>query len=786
MIHYNSDSRSFHLRTGNTSYIFSISETGHPNGLYYGPFLKTLELSENLLPREHLPYANQTVYSPAHSQRVLDTSRLEYSGPGKGDYRDPSCLPVYSNGDRNFDFIYKSHRIIPDKPALEGLPSASATAGNAEIATLELELEDALYQVRLTLSYTPLKDCDVICRNARFHNDSGSSVVLEKIMSATLDLELPGGWGVITLDGAWIRERHIHRRSINPGKTEVSSRKGASSSDHSPYIALCAPESTAKQGNIYGVSLLYSGNHSMAVEQSPHSLTRIQAGINPEGFRFVLEPGESFQTPEAALSFSQDGLNGLSVNFHNLINRHIINPRWQNNPRPVLVNNWEATYLDFTEKKLTTLAADAAAAGIELFVLDDGWFGKRDTDDNSLGDWFAHKKKLPDGLGHLADKIRSKGIEFGIWVEPEMISEDSELFRSHPQWMVHSPGRIPSPGRNQFFIDMVNPAVRDYLFEVLSEVFNEARVSYVKWDMNRNFSDIYSPLLSAEHQGEFAHRYILGLYDLLRRITDAFPDVLFEACAAGGNRFDMGMLAFMPQVWTSDNSDAGERLNIQEGTSMFAPASTMGAHVSDIPNHQTLRHTPIETRFNVAAFGVLGYELDFTTMKPFERKVIKKQVAFYKEHRLLLQFGKFYQLEHPETSNGTAWFVVSENRKVAILGVYQKLSKPNPPSLRILLDGINPDLIYEVTGRNQFMDIQDMGSLATRALPVKINPEGKVFETLADHYLYPLESFRTRAGGDELMQAGLCLPQRFHGGGFDNTVSITGDFASRLYLLKAV
>ena len=766
----------------------AISDTGHPLGVYYGRKLKADVPGKNLLPSPHLAYANQTNYSADHPRTVLETTRLEYSGPGKGDYRDPSCIPVSSGGDRTFDFTYKSHRILRNKQALDGLPSAAvcvAATSENNVPTLELELEDAVLGVRLILSYSPLADCDVICRSARFVNDSGSSIALERAMSVCLDLELPD-WELITLDGAWIRERHINRRSLGPGKTEISSRKGASSSDHSPFIALAAPGTSTGQGEVYGASLIYSGNHSCAVERSPHSLIRIQLGINPDGFRHILESGASFQTPEAVLSFSGDGLNGLSGNFHKLINNHIVPPGWRNRHRPILVNNWEATYLDFTEKKLLALAGEAASAGMELFVLDDGWFGKRDRDDSSLGDWFAHRKKLPEGLGRLADKIRSRGLDFGIWVEPEMISEDSDLYRSHPEWMIRAPGRTPSPGRNQFFIDLVNPDVRAYLFEILSKVFSEAGVSYVKWDMNRNFSDACSPVLSPEAQGEFTHRYILGLYDLLRRITDAFPDVLFEACAAGGNRFDMGILAFMPQVWTSDNSDAAERLDIQEGTSMFAPVSAICAHISGLPNHQTLRNTPIETRFNVAAFGLLGYELDLTALTSFERKVIKKQVSFYKEHRMLLQFGRFHRLEHPEAPNGYAWISVSENRREAVLGIYQKLSHPNPGSLRIPLAGLDPELIYEVNGREQYMDIHDMGALASRALPVKLNPGGKAFDALADRYLYPLESFHTLAGGDELMQAGLRPPQRFHGGGYDETIAITGDFASRLYVIKAV
>ena len=354
------------------------------------------------------------------------------------------------------------------------------------------------------------------------------------------------------------------------------------------------------------------------------------------------------------------------------------------------MNNWEATYMDFTEKKLLALAGSASDAGIELFVLDDGWFGRRDRDDSSLGDWFVHGKKLPGGLRKLADRIRAKGLDFGIWVEPEMISEDSDLYRLHPDWMVRAPGRTPSPARNQYLIDMVNPAVRDYLFEVLSGVFRESGASYVKWDMNRNVGDRFSPVLPAERQGEFGHRFILGLYELLGRLVKEFPQVLFESCASGGNRFDMGMMYFMPQVWTSDDTDAAERLDIQEGSSFFAPPSVMGAHVSGIPNHQTLRKTPIETRFNVAAFGLLGYELDLTSLTPFELKVMRKQIEFYKEHRDVLQFGRFYRLDHPESPDGFSWITVSPDSGRAILGVFQKLSRANPGALGFVWPGLIP------------------------------------------------------------------------------------------------
>ena len=589
---------------------------------------------------------------------------------------------------------------------------------------------------------------------------------------------------MISLDGKWIKERHISRRRLTEGVLSIDSKKGVSSSNHNPFICLSRPGTSEISGECYGFALIYSGNHRALAERSPMNFTRVQMGINPFDFSWRLEPGSVFQAPEAVLTFSDRGFNGMSGNIHSLVNNNIVNPEWQFRERPVLINNWEATYFGFDERKLLKLAGEAVKLGIELFVLDDGWFGKRDDDHSSLGDWYEDKKKLPGGLERLGKKIHALGLQFGLWVEPEMVNEDSELYRSHPDWAISIPGREPSEGRNQLMLDMANPEVVEYLYETLSALFKRADLQYVKWDHNRNISDMYSNALPADRQKEQSHRHVLGLYSLLQRLKDDFPEILFESCSSGGNRFDLGMLYYMPQTWTSDNTDAGERIDIQYGTSMAYPPSTMGAHVSASPSHQVLRNTPVETRFNVAAFGLLGYELDLTKLSNFDLKVIAKQVSFYKEHRRLFQFGRFYRLKSPFEVNNPMWMVVSEDQSEALLGYYQKLQKPNPGFEQLRLYGLDPDSIYKLETRLQYFNIKVFGELVNHVSPVYIKADSVVQTLVSNNYMLEADVESIEAFGDELMYAGFRPNHQFTGSGYTEKTRLIGDFGSRLYYIK--
>ena len=775
----------FHLSTQNTSYIMKVLVSGHLSTLYYGRRIREKSDYIRLYRNFALAPGGSTNYDEKTAHFTLDSTRLEAASYGKGDYREPSLSLRFEDGSRVLDCTYESHRIYNGKEPLEGLPSSFPADGESDVQTLVITLSDNLVGIKAELSYSVFSERDIITRSIRLINVGDSPVITEKLMSFNLDFPR-SNFDVITLDGKWIRERHVHRAPLREGMFSIDSKKGVSSANHNPFLCLAGERTGETEGEAYGFLLVYSGSHMASAEVSPHDLLRVQMGINPFDFSWRLEAGESFQAPESLLTWSNEGLNGMSRNFHDFINHHIIPLRWQGVPRPVLLNNWEATYFDFNEQKLLALAGEAAKLGIELFVLDDGWFGKRDDDTSSLGDWFEDKKKLPGGLERLGSKIRKLGLEFGLWVEPEMVNEKSRLYEEHPDWAIKLPNRPPSKGRHQLMLDLANGEVVEYLKTTLTDLFERSGVSYVKWDMNRNLSDAYSAALPPERQKELVHRYVLGLYAILDHLKKRFPDILFESCASGGNRFDAGMLYYMPQTWTSDNTDAIERLDIQYGTSFAYPLSTMGAHVSGEPSHQVLRNTPIETRFNTAAFGLLGYELDVTKISAFDKKVITKQIEFYKEHRNLFQFGRFHRIESPFDSNRTLWMVVSEDGSEAMVGDYQKLQKPNMGFEDIRPLGLKEDALYAVGGRTQYLNIKAFGDLINQISPVKMKADGVVHTMVSNHYMFEQKTDSFEAGGDELMYAGYRLPNQFIGTGYNEQIRLLGDFGSRLYHIKEI
>lgn len=693
---YNDATREFHLQTEKTSYIFSILKNEQLGQLYYGKKLRHRDSFERLFHIEEMPntacvYEGDLVFS-------LDILKQEYPAYGTTDFREPAYQVLQQDGSRITNFVYQNHKIYQGKNKLEGLP-ATYVEDDAEATTLEISLYDEAIDMEIQLSYTAFEQLNAITRSARFINHGSKEVNLTRAMSASIDLP-DSGFEMVQLSGAWARERHIQNRKLVSGLQSISSTRGTSSAQQNPFLALKRPSTTEHQGEVYGVSLVYSGNFLAQVEVDHYDVTRLMVGINPFDFNWLLERGESFQTPEVVMVYSADGLNDMSQTYHKIYRNRLARGTWRDRERPVLINNWEATYFDFDETKILELAKSSKELGVELFVLDDGWFGKRDADTTSLGDWFEDKRKLPSGISRLAKNIVDSGMKFGLWFEPEMVSKVSELYKAHPDWIIHVPNRKSSHGRNQLVLDFSRPEVVDYIHGLVAGVLRDAPISYVKWDMNRYMTEIGSLELPANRQREVAHRYILGVYSLYERLTSEFPDVLFESCAGGGSRFDPGMLHYAPQGWTSDDTDAVERLKIQYGTSMVYPISSMGAHVSAVPNHQVGRITSLKTRADVAYFGAFGYELDVTKMDDDDKAIVAEQIAFYKENRLLIQQGQFYRLASPfaEDGNVTSWMVVSDDQAEAVFGYYQVLAKPNPGYARAFFKGLNPEFEYAIDG----------------------------------------------------------------------------------------
>jgi alpha-galactosidase len=678
-ITYIEDNQIFHLQSKDMSYIIQLKD-GFPLHVYWG---KKLRIDGNLNRLHHYPdFAS------------IDRLPQEYPQYGTGDFRNPAYQVRLEDGSRITELVYKSHTIIEGKPKLSGLPAVYVES-DKESQTLEIEMVDNYSGLTVRLSYTVFEEYNAISRSVQFVNDGSKLVALERALSASVDFS-DYDYEMVYLSGGWAREANMKRRPLDTGLTTIESRRGASSAQFNPFMALVRPTTDEDQGEVFGFSLVYSGNFVAEAEVDYLFSTRVSIGINPFDFEWLLEPGQSFQTPEAIMVYSSEGLGGMSRTYHRLYRTRLCRGIHRDQERPILVNNWEATYFDFNAEKIESIAASGAELGIELFVLDDGWFGRRNDDTTSLGDWVEDRNKLPDGLTNLAERVNELGLLFGLWFEPEMVSPDSDLYRKHPDWCIHVEGRRRTEARTQLMLDLSRPEVCDYLFKSLSEIFSTVPISYVKWDMNRNMTEIGSATNSANRQKETAHRYMLGLYGLLEKLHQQFPQILFESCASGGGRFDPGMLHYMPQTWTSDNTDAIERLKIQYGTSMIYPVSTMGAHISDVPNHQMHRIVSLVTRGDVAMSGNFGYEMDLTTFSEEEKVIAKGQVARYKEIRSLVQQGDLFRLKSPFEGNETSWMFVSEDKREALVFYFQVLAEPNPPLKKLKLKGLDPDLDYRI------------------------------------------------------------------------------------------
>ncbi|GIM29813.1 alpha-galactosidase [Clostridium polyendosporum] len=688
---YEQISKTFHLKSKDSSYVIKVLDTGHLVHLYWGKSINSSNLDYLVRLKNWGSFLANTDNIDEFS---LEALHQEYPSYGNTDLRSPAFQLQLVDGSTITDLRYDSHKIYKGKPKLEGLP-ATYVENDDEADTLEITLIDKVANVRAVLLYSVFNELDVVTRSAKIINDSSEDVKILRILSSNVDYR-DSEFDLIQLSGAWARERHVVRRGLTSGGQSIESRRGASGHAENPFIALVRKDTVEDKGEAYGFSLVYSGNFLANVEVDLYSNARVQLGINPFDFNWLLKSGEAFQAPEAVLVYSDKGLTGMSSTYHKIYGKRLARGKYRDAERPILINNWEATYFDFNDESIENIAREASDLGIELFVLDDGWFGKRDDDTSSLGDWFVNRDKIKNGLDTLAKNINDMGLKFGLWFEPEMVCPESELYKEHPDWCIHVNGRTRSEARKQLILDLSRQEVCDEVIKRICDVLASAPISYVKWDMNRNMTEIGSLALPAERQRETAHRYILGLYKIMDAVTSRFPDILFESCSGGGGRFDPGILYYMPQTWTSDDTDAIERLKIQFGTSMVYPSASMGCHVSAVPNHQVYRNTPINTRAVVAMAGNYGYELDVTKLSSEEKEAIKEQVNLYKEIRHIVQFGEYYRLKSPFEGNDVAWMFISEDKKEVVVSYVRQYAKPNAPFTSIKLRGLDPNGKYRL------------------------------------------------------------------------------------------
>lgn len=769
--------RIIELHTKDTSYILSTLR-GVPECLHYGARIK-LHDAAPLINKADAGYGNDVLTSS--TSPALSSLRLELSPTNRGDYRKGALLAEFPHGFTT-EYSFDIATIAQGSAA----PAGGMPMAHGGDNTLVLTMKDHS-GLLVQLYYTVFYNANVITKKMRVTNQGAAPVALRRALSQQLDLP-HANYVLYTLNGAWAREFHLHAHNLEPGLLQFGSSTGASGHRCNPFFFLAEPGASETAGDVYGFNLVYSGSHEASAEVDTHGRLRIMQGIWSDGFEWPLAPGESFVTPEAVLTFSAEGKTAMSHNMHHFVKQHILPKTWAAKPRPVLVNNWEGTYFNFNEAKLLGMARIAKKLGVELFVLDDGWFGDRNNDKAGLGDYNVNREKLPSGLKGLAAKMNRIGLDFGIWVEPEMANADSDLFRAHPDWIIQTPGYVPATGRHQYVLDLCRTEVQDYIIQSVNGVLQSANIKYVKWDMNRHITDNYSSAL--QKQGAFMHSYALGLYHVLENICARNPEVLFEGCASGGNRFDLGILSFMPQIWTSDDSDAHERQKIQTGASYGYPPCTMGCHVSAVPNHQTLRSTPLETRFNTAIFGLLGYELDMRHLTAQQRQDVTAQIAFYKKYRNLLQYGDFYRLHSPfEKQVGTsycAWMVVDPDKGKAMVGDFMGLLRPNSAQVPLRMAGLAQNSLYKLNSRGQKIQIKTFGGLVNDILPMHVNPEGALVSLANKVYRLPTEKEEYTAYGSLLCQAGVQFVQDFTGSGYSEQMRFMEDYASRLYLLEKV
>ena len=755
LIEYNQGLKIFRLNTEKSCYIIKIRDNLEPEHLYWGENPGSLNYHHLVNPNSFaaLLFPHPDLGNPYYSHSAV---LREYPALGNSDYRIPAFSVLNSEGDSLADLKYREHRIVKGKERVSGLPSVSSSP-DTPCETLEITLSDALIGLETVLFYTVFPDFDIIVRSARFLNKGNKKLLINKAASMAVDFDR-GDFDIIHLPGALFRERDVEREGLGRGVKGLGSRKGSSGHGSNPFLVLCDRETTENEGPAYGISLIYSGDFEISAETDELFRTRVVAGINPENFSWLLEPGECFQTPEAVLSFSCAGLNGLSGRLHRFYTAHLFKTR-EEADRPVLFNSWEAALFDYDEALLREFADSAAELGAEVFVVDDGWFGERDDDTRSLGDWRVNTAKFPGGLAPFIDYLKTKGMGFGLWVEPEMVCPDSDLFKARPEWCLGVSGRPCSLGRNQLVLDLVNPEVREFILSFLSELLSRYDIAYIKWDMNRYHTEAYSSFLLPERRGETSHRFMLGLYEIMEEITNRFPHVLFEGCASGGGRFDPGILHYMPQVWTSDNTDPIARLKIQYGTSYAYPPAAMGCHITGKKSFFGGRETSYKTKFHVAMMGNLGLELDPRQLDPGERELFKKYIALYKEYRRDIHSGAFFRLKNP-AEGAAAWITVSEDKTRALVMYCSILGDMRNPDRRLRLRGLDRNIRYSIENAGEiYAGRNDNGSFPP-GLPLP--PEEASWDTVVS--------------GGQLLSSGLLIPDSL----------LREDFFSLLWVLRGV
>ena len=764
----------FRLDTPNTTYIFRVNALKQLEHLYYGARLQCEMDDVEFLCGKQGTGQGTAIGIPFEEGKVFpDNTCYECSNVGRGDFRE-NIVTICDDKDSTVcEFTYNGYELI-DQHEIPCLPNS-----HGKQQTLAVNMLDVARKIKLTLFYSTLTECDVIVKSVAVTNESESEIRLLRVMSNQLDLDCDN-FTLDTLDGTWARERYITSEKLHVGITKIDSKRGVSSNCHNPYVVLKKNDCALNHGEAYGFNLVYSGNHAEIFDKTPLGKVRVLNGVNDTDFCWHLGVNQTFYSPEATLCYSDCGTNILTQRYHKFVNEHIVPTQWAYRERPILVNNWEGTYFNFTEKKLLDIAKHAKDVGVELFVLDDGWFGKRTNDSKGLGDWTENKKRLPKGLDGLANKINKLGLDFGIWVEPEMVNPDSDLYRAHPDWAVKHPSYTPLECRNQLLLDLCNDEVCNYIIDAMSNVFGSANISYVKWDFNRPLTDCYSPTLG-NRQGEFNYRFMLGFYRILNELTCRFPNILFEGCASGGNRFDLGVLAYMPQIWCSDNTDSFDRVKIHEGTLTGYPQSCIGSHVSASPNHQTLRQSTVDNRFNTACIGAFGYELDLTILNKQDSDSIAKQIVWYKKYRKTLQFGTYHQLTSVFTDNIASWAIISQDKTQAVANITNTIAQTIPSQVTLKIPDLLPDAKYKFETRKQIFSLKAFGGLINMIAPMHLNEEGKLVEMIAN--LHPLKSEVQSyvLTGEILSKCGVKLNQEWSSTGYDNNTRVMFDFGSRLY-----
>ena len=769
----------FRLDTPNTTYMFKVNALNQVEHLYYGARLHCEIEDDAFIVGKQGSGQGTAIGIQSDCGKIFpDNTCYEHSNVGRGDYRE-NIVTVMDEFDSTVcEFQYVDYQLL-DEFEIPHLPNS-----HGKKQTLAINLQDTARKIKLTLYYSTLTDCDVIVKSTAVTNEGKGEIRLLRAMSNQLDLDCDN-FTLDTLDGSWARERYINSEKLRCGVTKIDSKRGISSNYHNPYVVLKTNDCTLNYGEAYGFNLVYSGNHAEIFDKTPLGKVRVLTGINDTEFCWHLNSGETFYTPEATLCYSNSGTNLLSQRYHKFVNEHIVPTQWAYRERPILVNNWEGTYFNFTEKKLLEIAKKAKSVGVELFVLDDGWFGKRTNDTRGLGDWTENKSRLPKGLCGLANKINQLGLQFGVWVEPEMVNPDSNLYRAHPDWAIQHPNYTPLQCRNQLVLDLCNDDVCDYIIDAMSKVFSSANISYVKWDFNRPLTDCYSPTLN-NRQGEFNHRFMMGFYRILDTLTKKFPDILFEGCASGGNRFDLGVLRYMPQIWCSDNTDSFDRVKIHEGTLTGYPQSCIGSHVSASPNHQTLRQSTVDNRFNTACIGAFGYELDMTILCKQDCDAIERQIKWYKKYRKTLQFGMYHQLSSVFADSTASWVIISEDKSQAVANITNTVAQTIPSQVTLKIPDLLAEAKYKFETRSQTFSIKAFGGLINTVAPMHLNEEGKLMEMIANHYPLKSEVQCYTLTGELLAKCGVKLNQEWSSTGYDGNTRVMFDFGSRLYSIDMI